>query len=91
MKPSNSKEEEIFLHESMRLKIPLDKYKEITILKKKANYNKEELRKAIKFLLNINLDDDTCNLNIEIIINKLICVIKQELKAELLKENWRMS
>lgn len=76
--------------EARQKNIPLEKYKEILAEKKLAAYHKTELIKSLKFLLGIRLDNDTTDINIEIIADKLIRIVKHELKSELLKDNWRI-
>jgi hypothetical protein len=76
--------------EARKENIPLEKYKEIIKEKRLAAYHKTELIKSIKFFLNINLDDETRDINIDVILDKLIRIVKHELKSELLKDNWKI-
>jgi hypothetical protein len=76
--------------EARKQNIPIEKYKEIIKEKRLSAYHKTELIKSLKFLLNINLDNDTSDINIEIVIDKLMRIVKHELKSELLKDNWKI-
>lgn len=83
--------EKQIIAEAKQQNIPVEKYSQILLEKKAADYLRQELMKSVNYLITSKMDKDTYKLNIEIIADKLIKIIKHELKSELLKENWRIS
>lgn len=83
--------EKQIIAEAKQQNIPAEKYSQILLEKKAADYLRQELMKSVNYLITSEMDKDTYKLNIEIIADKLIKIIKHELKSELLKENWRIS
>ena len=77
--------------EAKNLNIPPEKYSQILLEKKSAEFIRQELIKSLKYLFTSEMDKDTYELNIEIVVDKFIRIIKHELKSELLRENWRIS
>lgn len=85
------REENALSADSIKEKIPRDRYRQIRDHIQQARLDRAEAQKALKFMVEKGFDPDTAEANFSIIIDKVSKAVKHEVIAGLMKDNWRVS